>query len=81
MVVIFGWSFWAWVERRRERRRLARGEPAPTGDPTGWRQELGLSMSQSAEEMARVHDLEVGSYKAIHDRLHSHDESNKGGSS
>ena len=68
MVLIFGWSFWAWVEERRERRRQRLGGPVPTSDPTGWRTELGLPLGQAPEEIARLQELEADSYKAIHER-------------
>ena len=69
---IFGRSFWAWREERKERRRLARGEPAPTNDPSGWRAELGFPMAESPDEAARLHRLETDAYKTIHDRGQKH---------
>jgi hypothetical protein len=73
-VFFLGWSFWAWVEERRERRRLARGDPAPTSDPTGWRQQLGLPIAQAPEESARLKRLEEQAFESIHKRVQSHDE-------
>jgi len=67
---LFGRSFWAWREERRERRRLARGEPAPTDDPLGWRAELGFPMEQPQAEAARMQRLEADAYKGIHGRGH-----------
>jgi len=67
-VLIFGWSFWAWRERRREQRRLDRGDPAPTADTTGWRTVLGFPMGQSPKEAARLKALEEEAYRALRQR-------------
>ena len=77
-VVVFGWAFWAWWEKRKERRRLARGDPAPTTDPTGWRHELGLPVAQSSKDALRLRELERHSYEAIRHRSDQPDDSGAG---
>jgi hypothetical protein len=61
------WPFWTWVERRREQRRLDRGDPARTTDKSGWRQVLGLPLAQTPDDAARLQKLEAEAYKAIHE--------------